>query len=371
MVFSFPVSILGGALRQMPNRRKAGISPPTSQAPLVKCRAYRPRREGVQAKLGDSLANGPCTAQSLGRQAGMPETAPTLPPDILCIGAVLWDIIGRAPVVMDKGQDVPGRISRLPGGVALNIAMTLARMGMRPAALCAIGRDGAGDELIAACAGLGLNMNFAHRGAGPTDVYMAVEGANGLIAAIADAHSLEAAGDAILAPLLDGRLGLPDAPYAGMIALDGNLTLDLLAQIANSPAFSQADLRLAPASPGKAERLAPLLPHPRATLYVNLAEANILAGSDHGTAISAANALIARGARRVLVTDGANPCALVGQGQPALTARPPSVTPKRITGAGDTFMAAHIAAECRGHRDEIALQAALAAAATYVSGAEV
>ena len=35
----------------------------------------------------------------------------------------------------------------------------------------------------------------------PTDRYMAVEGANGLIAAIADAHSLEAAGDKILRPL--------------------------------------------------------------------------------------------------------------------------------------------------------------------------
>jgi len=304
----------------------------------------------------------------MGETSHMHPVAPPSPPDILCIGAVLWDIIGRAPNAMRAGQDVPGRISRLPGGVALNIAMTLARMGMRPAALCAIGRDGAGDELIAACEGLGIDMTLAHRSHDPTDVYMAIEAENGLIAAIADAHSLERAGAAILAPLHDGRLGTDTAPYGGIIALDGNLTSDLLAQIARAPAFAAADLRLAPASPGKAARLAPLLAHPRATLYVNLIEANILAGAGCDTADAAAGALMALGAQRVLVTDGAKPCALAEQGAPCLTAQPPSITPKRITGAGDTFMAAHIAAERRGMAGELALQAALAAAATYVSG---
>ncbi len=289
-------------------------------------------------------------------------------PDILCIGAVLWDIIGRTPAPMQAGQDVPGRITRLPGGVALNIAMTLARMGLRPAALCAIGRDAAGDDLITACEALGLDMSLAHRSDDPTDVYMAIEGAGGLVAAIADAHSLERAGAAILTPLMDGRIGDAAQPYAGMIALDGNLTTDLLSQIAASSAFGLADLRLAPASPGKAERLAPLLPHPRATLYVNLIEANILCHGSHETAIAAATDLVARGAHRVLVTDGAGPCALAGIGIAPLTARPPSITPRRITGAGDTFMAAHIAAETRGKSGEIALQAALAAAASYVSG---
>lgn len=290
------------------------------------------------------------------------------PPDILCIGAVLWDIIGRSQRTMKAGHDVPGHITRLPGGVALNIAMTLAGMGMRPAALCAVGRDGAGDDLMAACAALGVDMGFAHRSCDTTDIYMAIEGANGLIAAIADAHSLERAGDAILAPLIDGRLGSIKAPYSGVIALDGNLTTDLLAHIAQSAAFSAADLRLAPASPGKAERLAPLLAHPRATLYVNLIEANILCAAAHDTAASAAAALVARGAQRVLVTDGGNPCALAGQGMDPITAQPPRISPKRITGAGDTFMAAHIAAERRGLAGASALDAALTVSAAYVSG---
>jgi sugar/nucleoside kinase (ribokinase family) len=290
-------------------------------------------------------------------------------PDILCIGSILWDIIGRSPASMRLGSDVPGRITRLPGGVAMNIAMTLARFGLTPAILTAIGRDPEGDELIAACARMGLITEHAYRSDDlPTDRYMAVEGANGLIAAIADAHSLEAAGDKILRPLADARLGSAAQPWSGLIALDGNLTEALLGQIAASPLFAAADLRVAPASPGKAERLLPLLKHPRATLYVNLEEANLLTRSPAETAPEAAEALLARGAARVLVTNGGKACAEGSAGQGVIADAPPPVMVARVTGAGDTFMAAHIVAERGGAGRPTALAAALRAAATYVSG---
>ncbi len=291
------------------------------------------------------------------------------PPDILCTGSVLWDIIGRSHLSLRLGSDVPGRITRLPGGVAMNIAVTLARFGLTPAILTAIGRDAEGDELVAACTRLGLNTEFAYRSDDlPTDRYMAIEGANGLVAAVADAHSLEAAGDKILRPLVDGRLGSAASPWSGMIALDGNLTEALLAEIARHPAFARADLRLAPASPGKAERLAPLLRHPRATLYVNLEEARLLSQTDVQTAAQAATALLARGAHRVLVTDGGHASADGRQGEAVVTHQPPKVMVARVTGAGDTFMAAHIVAERKGASRDAALQAAIHAAAAYVSG---
>ncbi|MGB0960329.1 MAG: PfkB family carbohydrate kinase, partial [Halocynthiibacter sp.] len=177
---------------------------------------------------------------------------------ILCIGSVLWDIIGRSTTHMRVGSDQPGRITRLPGGVAMNIAMTVRRFGLTPVLLTTIGADEEGQELIKACARMGMVTEYVHLSEDlPTDRYMAVEGANGLIAAIADAHSLEAAGDKILKPLGDGRLGNEARPYKGIIALDGNLTEDLLTDIAASAFFKAADLRVAPASPGKAERLTP------------------------------------------------------------------------------------------------------------------
>ena len=290
-------------------------------------------------------------------------------PDILCIGSVLWDIIGRSPLSMRLGSDVPGRITRLPGGVAMNIAMTLRRFGMTPALLTAIGRDAEGAELVAACERLGLVTTHVYRSDDlPTDRYMAIEGANGLIAAIADAHSLEAAGDKVLRPLEDGRLGRAEEPWTGPIALDGNLTEALLAEIAASPLFAHADLRVAPASPGKAGRLLPLLDHPSATLYVNLEEANILARADADTAPEAAQALLARGAGRVLVTNGGALAAEGRRDEGVIMGQPPQVLVTRVTGAGDTFMAAHLVAERRGADRQSALDEALRAAATYVSG---
>lgn len=292
----------------------------------------------------------------------------TSQPDILCIGSVLWDVIGRSASVMRQGSDVPGRITRIPGGVALNIAMALARFGLTPALLSAVGRDAEGDELISACTVRGMVTDYVYRSDDlPTDIYMAVEGANGLIAAIADAHSLEAAGSKILAPLSDGRLASADHAFEGPVALDGNLTHDLLSEMANSALLAQADLRVAPASPGKAERLLPFVQSGRGTLYVNLEEAGYLCQRTFSSSSEAASALLDRGAQRVLVTNGGED-ASEGHSTGILTRTPPQVLVTRVTGAGDTFMAAHIASDIRGASPETALEDALAAAAVYVSG---
>lgn len=282
---------------------------------------------------------------------------------VLCIGSVLWDIIGRSPLKMQQGSDVPGRITRLPGGVVLNIAMTLARFDLQPVLLTVVGRDTDGDALMAACTQMGLDVEHVFRSDTlPTDRYMAIEGSNGVIAAIADAHSLEAAGDKILTPLSTGALAKD-----GTMAVDGNLTPELLNVIATSADFAFADLRIAPASPGKAERLAPFVSAGRGTLYVNLDEAGTLCHTSFKDAADAASALCKNGAHRALVTNGAGPAAFASNDQ-IIVAHPPVVNVARLTGAGDTFMAAHIAAELSGASGESALNQALNAAAAYVSG---
>lgn len=287
--------------------------------------------------------------------------------EVICVGSVLWDMIGHAASHMKQGADVPGRITRLPGGVAMNIAMALNGIGLSTGLLSAVGKDKDGQELMRAAADLGLITDYVYLSDDlPTDRYMAIEGANGLIAAIADAHSLEAAGDKILRPLYDGRLGNDEAPFAGSIVLDGNLTMSLLHQISQSPAFNAADFRVAPASPGKAERLNALIGHRKATFYVNLEEANILSGHSHNNTSDAATALLARGAERVLVTNGGK-AACFAQADEIITLTPPEVMVTRVTGAGDMFMAAHIAAELKGLSATPALSAALDAAAAYIS----
>lgn len=300
-------------------------------------------------------------------------TAPSLPSsaprEALCIGSALWDVIGRTERDMPHGADRPGRIQRLPGGVALNIAAALARAGLRPILLSHVGLDPAGDELLAAATALGVDAGLVWRSEHlPTDQYMAIEGPEGLVAAIADAHALEAAGERILAPLADGRLGSAAAPWARTAVVDGNLTEALLAEIAASPLLAAADLRLAPASPGKAERLRPLIGRDRVTLYANLEEAGLVAAGDGAAfadASTAARALREAGVDRALVTDG--PRAAAAATRDGLhIALPPATAVRRVTGAGDAFMAAHIAAEASGADPDEALRRALAAAAAHV-----
>ena len=92
------------------------------------------------------------------------------------------------------------------------------------------------------------------------------------------------------------------------------------------------------------------------------------AAADHASAALAAEALLARGAGCVLVTNGGKPAAEGRRGQGVIEGAPPQVLVTRVTGAGDTFMAAHLVAERRGATRQAALDEALHAAATYVSG---
>ncbi|MFC0340198.1 PfkB family carbohydrate kinase [Paracoccus niistensis] len=290
-------------------------------------------------------------------------------PDILCVGAVLWDVIGRSPAPMAPGADVPGRIRHVPGGVALNVAVALAARGQSVAVLGAVGADPEGEALLSAVRSLGVATDWMQRlPEWPTDIYMAIEDTDGLIAAIADAHSLEAAGDRVLAPLRDGTFGSVEAPWRGTVVIDGNLTVPQLEAIAADPALREADLRVVPASPGKAERLAPLLGLDHVTLYLNRAEAETLADHPCANAAEAAQAVVARGAARVLVTDGPRSAACAQRGAEVLTQAPPPVTIARVTGAGDCFMAAHMVAERAGASRAAALDAAIFAAAAHVSG---
>ncbi len=290
---------------------------------------------------------------------------------VICIGSALWDVIGRTEAHPGLGGDVAGRIKRIPGGVAMNIAMTMAAMDVTPILLTSIGQDEQGEDLIRRSISMGTETEFVYRPKDlPTDVYMAIECAQrGLVAAIADAHSLEAAGEAILAPLLDGRLGDADNPYPGAIALDGNLTSALLTGIAGHPALAQADLRVAPASPGKAARLVPLSKHGRATVYVNLEEARTICDAAFDHASTAAEALVATGFSRALVSDGARDAA-VSSPEGTIVARPPTVEVHRVTGAGDTLMASHIVAGLSGLTGMDALQSALHRTADYISRPE-
>lgn len=292
-------------------------------------------------------------------------------PALICVGSVLWDTIGSTPHAMGVGSDEPGRITARAGGVAFNIAQALARQGVFATLLTHVGRDPAGASLLQVCDEMGLETAYIYQSDDlPTDQYMAIEAKGQVIAAIADAHSLEKAAERPLMPLIDGRLADDAAVFGGILVVDGNLTPDILRYIAGLQSVQTADMRFVPASLGKVKRLKAVLMHPNATFYVNKAEAETLLDRPINSAQDAAEGLCALGAARALVTDGPSLVADALCGAPTMTAVPPKVPALRLTGAGDTFMGAHIAAELRGMDRQSALTHAAEQAALYVSEAE-
>lgn len=280
---------------------------------------------------------------------------------VLCIGAAHWDVIGAVPGAVRRGDDLPGRVRRVPGGVALNVARWLAAEGLAPTLLAAMGGDTAGAELMAAAEAVGVDCAGVLRVPGhPTGSYVAIEAESGLVAAVADTGVMTAAGVDVLSPLQRG-----DSVACAVI--DGNLAPEVLA--AAVAALPGAEICVAAASPAKAARLGAVLRHPRVSLYLNRAEAAALCRQRFRTARAAARALCRMGAAGALVTDGAR-AATWADASGCLTALPPPVRVARVTGAGDRLLAAHLAARLRGLDANAALDHALHCAAAHISSEE-
>ena len=45
--------------------------------------------------------------------------------DAICVGSVLWDVIGRTNQSIRRGDDIGGFIKRIPGGVASSVMRRL------------------------------------------------------------------------------------------------------------------------------------------------------------------------------------------------------------------------------------------------------
>lgn len=283
-------------------------------------------------------------------------------PDILCLGAAHWDVIGCSAQPVATGDDLPGVIRTRAGGVALNIAHALAGQGLRPALLSAIGQDPEGAALVAWLDSQGIDTRFLHRPATlPTDRYMAIEGPDGLVAAIADSSALEHESPRIIAALRAPTL----QAWRGPVVLDSGFAPDTLAALAQSCIPQAAPLRLTSAAPAKAPRLRPFL-QAQATFTLNRHEAESLLDRPLPDSVTAARALLNAGAARAIITDGPR-AATDTDAARTVTLPPPPVAAQRVTGAGDTFLAAHLAAELRGLDRHAALSHALDAAAHHIT----
>lgn len=278
-----------------------------------------------------------------------------MPAQVACIGSAHWDIVARAALPPTAGADLPGRIVRRPGGVALNVALGLARAGVACEILTVLGRDPDGDALARLAAEAGVNAAFVRRSDAATGRYLAIEGPDGgLFAAVADCAALDAGAEALV-------MALAARPLPPVVVADGNLDPAALARLVALPG---PRLVLVAASPAKAGRLRAAIARGRADVVLNRREAEAVLGRPLRDSRIAAAALCAAGAREAVVTDGAAAATRTGPGF-TVTLAPPAAS-GGTTGAGDAFAAALVAADLAGLDPEPALAHALAVAARHL-----
>ena len=283
---------------------------------------------------------------------------------ILCVGAAHWDIIGQAQGALHPGGDLPGQITRRPGGVALNVALGLAAHGC-PVGLCAaVGADPEGAALIALAEQAGVDCTRIPKLEGSeTDRYIAIEDRAGdLLAAIADIGLLERHADLI------AQYAVAGIQSAVTLFLEANLPPATIQRIADRAAAAGMPIVANPVSPARASALGGLLSGPyRPIIIANLEEAGVLLQVQQHCAAVAAAALLDAGAGMAVVTNGARPVGLAAHGQTQM-ARPRQLAPgASVTGAGDALIAAFLAAPHWQSEPANALETALDAAAAHMT----
>lgn len=278
---------------------------------------------------------------------------------VVAIGAIHYDTIAHAHEPIRPETSTPARLSAKPGGVATNLARSLARLDVPVHLVGTLGDDSAAKMLTDQLSEDGIRLATVVRAGFATGQYLALHDPSGaLAAACVDDRVLSEAPDDLLDDIVD-RLAAA-LPAETIWFVDANLREAMLVRLAGRLAGKR--LFANAVSDAKAPRLAPLLPALDG-LMLNRGEAAALTGlSRDSTPDALAAALSATGLRRFVLTCGAHDV-LLREGETLHRFAPPPTRIVDVTGAGDALTAGTLAALARGRQLAEALPFGLAAAA--------
>ncbi len=276
---------------------------------------------------------------------------------VACIGGATVDRVYRATSEVRLGTSNPVVQSRGFGGVARNVAESLARFGVPASLVTAVGADANGRALVAHLAAAGVDVGgVIERPGAATAEYVAVTGPTGdLVLGLADM----AVFDTLDADAIGGASGsLADA---ALVFADCNLQAGTLADLVRERrAGGLPLLAVDGVSTPKVARLPDDLDGVD-LLFLNEDEA--VAASGHSGAEDAIAALLGRGAAALVLTRGPAGAVLADRtGIAALPAVAPAAVVD-VTGAGDALIAGTLRGIAAGRDLRVALREGLAAAA--------
>ena len=279
---------------------------------------------------------------------------------IACIGGIDIDRKARVNGDLRLGTSNPVKVTGSPGGVAGNVARSLARLGCRVALFSIVGQDAAGDGLLRELENAGVDASSVLRSADhPTANYTAVLDAKGeLFLGLADTDIFEE-----LDPAWSDRIA-PLIARSRIWIVDTNLPASTLEQLLKTHK-RDATMIVDPVSVAKSARLRHVL-NAVDVIFPDRGEAAELSGQPVKTSsdvVKAASEIRRRGAGAVVVTLGAEGLYLDdSQGGRFMPAMPAKV--RDVTGAGDAITAGYVYGMLAGGNYEPALYGLAAASLT-------
>lgn len=289
------------------------------------------------------------------------EQAMSAPAELVCIASWNADLISKVARPIARGETLMASGFRIsPGGKGSNAAVAAARQGARVALIARIGDDDFGRMGMRLWQAEGIGTDHVAQAAGEhsgvAQILVYEDGDNSIAVAPGAGSGLDARQVLAARPLLA-------ACKVVMASCEVPLAATLEAFRIARAAGARTVLNPAPARPLPDELLSLV-----DVLTPNETELRAIAGLPGGAPVAeAAQALMARGPRAVLVTLGASGCQLFESGQPPRSLAGRAMPVSDTIGAGDTFTGALSAALARGESLPTAMHWANDAAALSVT----
>jgi sugar/nucleoside kinase (ribokinase family) len=281
------------------------------------------------------------------------------------VGDIMVDVVVRTRGPFNRGSDTASSIDVTPGGSATNQAVAMAAAGAEAHLVAAVGQDELGQAAVRALAGTGVIAHLQPCAGARTGVVVALVDGAGERSMYTDRGA-----NLCLAP------GALDAP--GLFAPNRHLHLSgyVLLDEATRPAGLTALARAGAA--GMTRSVDPCSAGPLAAVgsaaflswtegvewcCANLDEGRVLTGADRPEEVMAG---LRRRFGEVTLTLGAAGALFSGPGTDLLHLAADPVDVADSTGAGDAFTGTFLARRLSGDEPDLALRAALAAAARVV-----
>ena len=258
-------------------------------------------------------------------------------PSLCVVGSINLDIIATTQRLPGPGETVGGgSLSHQPGGKGGNQAAAAARLGAQVRMVGAVGRDEAGDQVLAALADAGVQTGSIQR----------VSEATGTALIVVDEHGQN---QIAVCPGANDALDLADTEFGPDEAVLCQLEISLEV-VLEAPRRAQGffAINASPSQPIPDE-----LRDRCDLVIVNETEAEQMAE------LASAKVLV--------ITYGSEGASLLRQGEVVASAPSPKVEAVNTVGAGDAFCAAMVLALISGESDEEALRLACAVGAAAVT----